>query len=88
MAWADNFNVIYSDELPVDEYKVWKFQLEEHKTKGTLHMNVRLFQKAKTEGGYEGPTKNGFMQQINSPEDIDKLKETFNKYFDAIKEKI
>ena len=42
MAWADNFNVIYSDELPVDEYKIWKFQLEEHKTKLKADMKDRL----------------------------------------------
>ena len=88
MAWADNFNVIYSIELPADEYKIWKFQLEEHKTKGTLHMNVRMFQKAKAEGGYEGPTKNGFMQQINSVEDIEKLQKTFNDYFEEVKKKL
>ena len=88
MAWADNYNTIYSTELQIDEGKVWKFMLEEHKSKGTLNMNVRLFKKSLKEGGYEGPTKNGFMQAINSVEDIDKLQKAFNDYFDSIKEKL
>ena len=88
MAWADNYNTIYTYELPVDEGKVWKFQLEEHKSKGTLNMNVRRFKKSIKEGGYEGPTKNGFMQIINSVEDIEKIQKAFNEYFDAIKEKL
>lgn len=88
MAWEDNFNKIAEVELPADSNKVWKFALEEHKTKGTMQVNVRLFQKAKVEGGYEGPTKNGFIQGIQSLEQVEELQKTFNEFFDKVKEMI
>ena len=55
MAWADNYNSIYESELPITEdgAKYWKFSLEEHKAKGTLHMSARIYQKAMKEGGHE-----------------------------------
>lgn len=86
MAWSDNFSELVKITLPAESNKEWRFILEEHKTKGSMNMNVRLFQNAKVEGGYEGPTKNGFIQQINSIEDVEKMQKTFNEYFEKIKE--
>lgn len=86
MAWEDNYNTIAQVDLPVDGNKIWKFALEEHKTKGTMQMNVRLWQKAKEEGGYAGPTKNGFIQGIKSVEDVNELEKTFAQFFKQVKE--
>lgn len=85
MAWEDNYNPIYVKELPVDEVFTWKFRLEEHKKRGTLHASARLFKKT---ADYDGPTKNGFIVQINSEEDIDKLQAAFNELFKEAKEKL
>ena len=85
MAWEDNFNAIYVKELPIDEIFTWKFRLEEHKKRGTFHISARLFKKTES---YEGPTKNGFIQQIDSVEDIDKLQAAFNELFKEAREKI
>ena len=86
MAWEDNFNPIFTEVLPQEDgKKEWRFTLEEHKTKGKMQMNIRLFSKAVTEGGYEGPTKNGFIQGVNSEEDVNKLQSSFNAYFEKVK---
>ena len=85
MAWEDNFNSIYAEDIPVDDTFTWKFRLEEHKKRGTLHVSVRLFKKTET---YDGPTKNGFNLQVNSVEELDKLQEAFIKLFEATKEKL
>ena len=85
MAWEDNYNALFVEKLPQEGgKKEWRFTLEEHKTKGTMQMNVRLFSLAVKEGGYEGPTKNGFIQGITSKEDVDKLQATFNAYFERV----
>lgn len=90
MAWQDNFNSIYESELPITEdgAKYWKFSLEEHKAKGTLYMSARIYQKALKEGGYEGPTKSGFLLQVNSKEDVDKLQDAFNIFFNEVKTRL
>ena len=49
-------------------------------------MNIRIFQHAKTEGGYEGPTKNGVTLAVTNKEDLEKLQKAFNDYFDKVKE--
>jgi hypothetical protein len=85
MNWSDKFNKILELELPMESNKVWKFALEENRTKGTMQMNVRKFTLAKVEGGYEGPTKNGFLQGINSIEDIEQMQAKFNEFFDEAK---
>lgn len=85
MAWEDNYNPIYVKELPIDEVFTWKFRLEEHKKRGTLHISARLFKKTEN---YDGPTKNGFIQQINSEEDLNKLQTAFEDLFKAAKEKL
>ena len=88
MAWDDNFSAIISTKLPVEGNKEWRFVLEEHKTKGTMQMNVRLWQlpKPEKEDAYNGPTKNGFIEKITSLEDIEKLEKAFMEYFQKIKE--
>ena len=85
MAWADNYNPIYVKELPIDETFTWQFRLEEHKKRGTLHLSARLFKKTEN---YDGPTRNGFIQQINSEEDVDKLQAAFNELFKVTKDKL
>lgn len=85
--WGDNFSAIVDLRLPIEGGKEWKFALEEHKTKGTMQMNVRVFQNGTgKEGEYIGPTKNGFIIKINSKEDIEKLEKKFSEYFKQIKE--
>jgi len=86
MAWQDNFNELYKTEFPLQNSKYFKFAIEEHKKKGTLQMNIRIFQHAKTEGGYEGPTKNGVTLAVTNKEDLEKLQKAFNDYFDKVKE--
>lgn len=86
--WEDNFSELVKTTLKVDGNKEWRFALEEHKTKGTMQMNVRLWslpQEGKADA-YSGPTKNGFIVGIKTPEDIDNLQKAFNEYFEKIKE--
>ena len=83
--WADNFSELFRDTLPSEGNKEWRFALEEHKTKGTMQMNVRKFQVAKNEGDYEGPTKNGFIEQIKTIEDVDALEKAFSEYFKKVR---
>lgn len=83
--WADNFSAIVDLRLPTESGKEWKFALEEHKTKGTMQMNVRLFQNGVgKEGEYVGPTKNGFVVKINNKEEFDAFKKMFIQYFDEV----
>lgn len=84
--WSDKYNVLVNSKLEIEGNKEWRFAVEESKTKSTLQMNVRLFQKPKTEGGYEGPTKNGFIIGINSIEDIENLQNAMNDFFEKSKE--
>lgn len=84
--WEDKFNTLVSSKLELPNNKEWRLAVEESKTKGTLQMNVRLFQKAKIEGGYEGPTKNGFIIEVNSIEDIENFQNSLNDFFDKTKE--
>ena len=83
--WKDKFNTLSESKLEIEGNREWKFALEESKTKGTLQLNVRLFQNAKTEGGYSGPTKNGFIVGISSKEDIEQLQNALNNFFEESK---
>jgi hypothetical protein len=83
--WDEKYNKLSEKKLEVEGNKEWRLAVEESKSKGTLQLNVRLFQKAKVEGGYEGPTKNGFINSINSKEDIENLQNIFNEFFDEAK---
>ena len=82
--WEDSDNTLYQSELPINETRTWKFSLEEHKVKGTLQLNVRLF---KTTPNYTGPTKSGFVYPITSLEELEKFQSAFNDYFENIKSK-
>lgn len=86
--WEDNYNKLVNQTLPVEGNKEWRFTLEEHRTKGTMQMNVRMFSLPKEDrpDAYSGPTKNGFIVPINSVEDIEKLEKAFSEYFKKIKE--
>lgn len=85
MAWQDNFNVLYQSEYKMDDTRVWKLALEEHKTRGTLQLNVRLYKKTDT---YDGPTKSGFIYPISSIEDLNNFQTALNDYFENVKQKI
>ena len=85
MAWADNHNCIYQKEFPIDETRRWQFRIEEHKVKGNLSISARMFRKTDS---YDGPTKNGFIQQINSLEDIDTLEKAFQDLFTEARNKL
>ena len=85
--WEDNYSKIVDLRLPLDNNKEWKFTLEEHKTKGTMQMNVRKWNNGSgKEGEYVGPSKNGFIEPITSLEDIEKLEKMFAEYFKKVKE--
>lgn len=84
--WNDKFNTLVSSKLELEGNKEWRFAVEENKTKGTLQMNLRIFQKAKIEGGYEGPTKNGFILGINSLEEVEDLQNALNDFFEKTKD--
>lgn len=83
MAWQDNFSPLFEMNHPIDEKKEWRFVFEEHKNKGTLHLNVRAFQIA---GTYTGPTKNGINMQINSKEELEEFQAKLNEFFEKAKE--
>ena len=85
MAWQDNYNIVYQSEFPIDEIRTWKFALEEHKTRGTLQLNVRLFKKTEN---YDGPTKSGFIYPITSVKDLNDFQNALNDYFENVKKKI
>ena len=86
MAWEDNFNIIKSTSFKTSENKEWKFSIEEHKNKATLQINARCFTIAQKEGGYSGPSKNGFIIPINSEEDFDTIKECFKTFIDFVED--
>lgn len=84
MAWQDNFNILYQSELPIDDTRTWRFVLEEHKERGTLQLNVRIFKKTES---YDGPTKAGFVYPVNSIEEVNALQVALNDYFEKVKSK-
>ncbi len=83
--WSDNFNELKSNSMNPVDYKYWKWAIEESKSKGTLQLNVRCYSLAKNEGGYEGPTKNGFIISINNKKDLEELQKFLNEAFDTAK---
>lgn len=85
MAWEDNFNKLIESSLKVDDSKTLKFVLEEHKTKGTMNINIREFKETET---YSGATKNGLMIKVESLEQINDYQKQFNDFFESIKEMI
>ena len=85
MAWSDNHNCIYQKEIPIDATRRWQFRIEEHKVNGSLSISARMFRKTDS---YDGPTKNGFIQQINSLEDIDNLEKAFQDLFNEARNKL
>lgn len=83
MAWEDNYNKLVEITQEIDEKKEWRFVLEEHKTKGTLHVNVRIFN---TSGNYIGPTKNGITFNVNSEQELENFQVTLNQFFSKAKD--
>lgn len=83
MGWEDNFSPLIELKHPIDEKKEWKLVFEEHKNKGTLHVNIRAFQ---ITGSYTGPTKNGINFQVNSKEELEDFQKALNDFFEKTKE--
>lgn len=82
MAWEDNFNKLVEKSLPINEKKEWRFTMEEHKTKGTMQFGIRAFN---VTGNYIGPTKNGMIIGIESEEQIEAFRKSFNEFIDEVK---
>lgn len=78
--WEEKFSVLKKVEYKFANNKEWKFSLEEHKEKGTLQINARMFTVSEKEGGYSGPSKNGFIIPITSVEDFDNVINCFKEF--------
>ena len=85
MVWTDNYSSIMEKIVPLENNKEWRLNVEEHKKTGKMQLNCRVFQKAKEDGGYEGPTKNGFIMPIKSVNDIENLEKMFSDFFKEVK---
>ena len=83
MTWEDNFNKLIETVHPIDDKKEWRLVLEEHKTRGTLHVNIRAFQ---TAGNYVGPTKNGITFTVHSVQELEAFQVALNQFFAKAKE--
>jgi hypothetical protein len=83
MVWEDNFSSLIEQKHAIDERKEWRFVLEEHKNKGTLHINIRSFQ---ISGTYTGPTKNGINIQLQSKEELEEFQKSLNDFFEKVKD--
>lgn len=86
MAWQDNYSELYDQKFSIEDGKEWKMSIEEHKSKGTMQINIREFKISNVEGGYNGPTKNGIIFKINSEDDLNKFQEELSKVFNKVKE--
>ena len=84
--WEDNFSKLVESNLQVAENKEWRFSVEEHTTKGTMQINFREFKSSTVEGGYNGPTKNGFIFRIQTKEDYDNFKESVFNFLNKVEE--
>lgn len=82
LSWEENFSKLIEMNHPIDEKKEWRLVLEEHKNKGTLHINIRSFQ---ISGNYTGPTKNGINIQIQSKEELEDFQKSLNYFFEKVK---
>ena len=78
--WADKYSNLKTVTYKFSEFKEWRFTLEEHKEKGTLQINARLWTLPKKEDGYAGPSKNGFIIQISSADDFDNIVKCFSEF--------
>ena len=83
MAFADNNNSLYENVMKQSDVKETKFSLLENKKSGKLTASVRDFKHTE---GYDGPTRNGMMLQLNTVEDVEKYQKAFNDFFEKVKE--
>ena len=84
-SFADNYNVIFEQSLPLSENRELKFQFIEHKKTGAMQASVR---EHKHTPEYDGPTSNGVFLKVSSPEALRALKEQFQAFFDKVEESI
>jgi hypothetical protein len=83
MAFADNNNSLYENSMKQSDVKETKFSLLENKKSGKLTASIRDFKHTE---GYDGPTRNGMMLQMNTVEDVEKYQKAFNDFFEKVKE--
>lgn len=83
MAFADNNSSLYENVMKQSDVKETKFSLLENKKSGKLTASVRDFKHTE---GYDGPTRNGMMLQLNTVEDVEKYQKAFNDFFEKVKE--
>ena len=83
MAFADNNNSLYENSMKQSDVKETKFSLLENKKSGKLIASIRDFKHTE---GYDGPTRNGMMLQMNTVEDVEKYQKAFNDFFEKVKE--
>ena len=83
MAFADNNNSLYENVMKQSDVKETKFSLLENKKSGKLTARVRDLKHTE---GYDGPTRNGMMLQLNTVEDVEKYQKAFNDFFEKVKE--
>ena len=83
MAFADNNNSLYENVMKQSDVKETKFSLLENKKSGKLTASVRDFKHTE---GYDGPTRNGMMLQLNTVEDVEKYQNAFHDFFEKVKE--
>ena len=82
-AFADNNNSLYKNVMKQSDVTETKFSLLENKKSGKLTASVRDFKHTE---GYDGPTRNGMMLQLNTVEDVEKYQKAFNDFFEKVKE--
>jgi hypothetical protein len=82
MGFNDNNNVIFENDVKVNDVTNIKFTMLENKRSGVMRASIREFKCTAT---YDGPTKNGMMFAINNIEDVSKMQKNFNDFFEKIK---
>ena len=81
--FADSNNTIFEMKMPTTAGKEVVFSLVENKKSGALKMGVREWKHSES---YDGPTRNGMLIPVDSPETVDRWKAMFNDYFDKVRE--
>jgi len=83
MAFNDNNNSLYENNLQTSDITEITFSVLENKNSGAIRANIREFKHTEK---YDGPTKNGMMLKFDTVEDIEKYQKAFNDFFDKAKE--
>jgi len=81
--FADSNNVIFDMTMPSGPTKDVKFELIENKKSGMIRMSIREWSHTER---YDGPTRNGLLIKVESPETVDQWQKTLNAYLDKVRE--